>query len=343
MRRGVPAGLLLFAALALGSAALAHAMRVSTGDFRLDGRTLQGSLQFAHAEVAAVDPGALARSIEVTGDGAPCPLQSSSTRPVENDGLELIASWSCPAPPATLRIRLGFLQLLTEGHTHVALLRGPGGTVQRSARAASPVLELEAAPRAWEGAGRFLRLGAEHIFTGADHLAFLLGVLLLGGTFRQLVGIVTAFTLAHSVTLALATVGWVVPPARVIEPLIALSIVAVAVENLLALRPPLDGARVKQSIRRRWRITLAFGLIHGFGFASALRALELPRSLLAPSLFTFNLGVELGQLAVVAVAWPVLRWLRGVPGIWPNGLRWASAGLAGLGAFWVVQRLVSPG
>jgi len=297
-------------------------MTVSTGDFRLDGRTLQGALQFAHAEVAAVDPGALARSIEVTGDGAPCPLQSSSTRPVENDGLELIASWSCPAPPATLRIRLGFLQLLTEGHTHVALLRGPGGTVQRSARAASPVLELEAAPRAWEGAGRFLRLGAEHIFTGADHLAFLLGVLLLGGTFRQLVGIVTAFTLAHSVTLALA---------------------AVAVENLLALRPPLDGARVKQSIRRRWRITLAFGLIHGFGFASALRALELPRSLLAPSLFTFNLGVELGQLAVVAVAWPVLRWLRGVPGIWPNGLRWASAGLAGLGAFWVVQRLVSPG
>jgi len=317
-------------------------MKVSTGDFRVDGRMVRGALQFARAEVEALDPAAVARSIEVSADGAPCPLQTSLARGVENDGLELTASWACPTVPTTLRLRLGFLQLLPDGHVHVALLRGPGGTVQRSARAASPVLELEAAAPAWEGAGRFLRLGAEHIFTGADHLAFLLGVLLLGGTLRQLVGIVTAFTLAHSVTLALATLGWVVPPPRLIEPLIAASIVAVALENLWALRPPLDGARVKESIRRRWRITLAFGLVHGFGFASALRALELPRSLLAPSLFTFNLGVELGQLAVVAVAWPLLRWLRGVRGVWPNGLRWASAALAGLGAFWVVQRLVTP-
>jgi hypothetical protein len=145
------------------------------------------------------------------------------------------------------------------------------------------------------------------------------------------------------VTLALATLGWIVPPPRLIEPLIALSILAVALENLWALRPPLDGGRVKESIRRRWRITLAFGLVHGFGFASALRALELPRSLLGPSLFTFNLGVELGQLVVVAAVWPILRWLRGIRGVWPGGLRWASAGLASLGAFWVVQRLVSPG
>ena len=109
----------------------------------------------------------------------------------------------------------------------------------------------------------------------------------------------------------------------------------------MLFRSQLDGRRAAESIRRRWRITLAFGLIHGFGFASALRALELPRSLLAPSLFTFNLGVELGQLAVVALAWPFLSWLRGVPGVWPTGLRWASAALAGLGTFWVVQRLVS--
>jgi len=342
MRRRAPGGLLL-AALAISAAAQAHTLRVSTGDYRVEGRRVAGALQFARAEVEALDPEVLARSIEVTADGAPCALEASAAHRVENDGLELVASWACLASPGTLRIRLGFLQLLPEGHLHVALLRGPKGTVQRNARVTAPVLELEAAPTAWEGAGRFLRLGAEHIFTGADHLAFLLGVLLLGGTLRQLVGIVTAFTVAHSVTLALATVGWVVPPPRVVEPLIALSIVAVALENLWALRPPLEGARVRESIRRRWRITLAFGLVHGFGFASALRALELPRSLLAPSLLTFNLGVELGQLAVVAVAWPFLRWFRGVRGIWPGGLRWASAGLAGLGAFWVVQRLASRG
>ena len=76
--------------------------------------------------------------------------------------------------------------------------------------------------------------------------------------------------------------------------------------------------------------------MHGFGFAGALRALELPRALLAPSLLTFNLGVELGQLVIVALAWPLLRWVRGLPGMWPAGMRWASAAVAALGAFWLV-------
>ncbi|HET9035329.1 MAG TPA: HupE/UreJ family protein, partial [Myxococcaceae bacterium] len=213
--------------------------------------------------------------------------------------------------------------------------------VQRTARAGAPVLEVQTQPGAWAGAGRFLRLGAEHIFQGADHIAFLLGVLLLGGTFRQLVGIVTAFTVAHSVTLALATLGWVVPPQRLIEPLIALSIVAVAVENLLALREPLSTERVRRTIGHRWRLTFGFGLVHGFGFAGALRALELPRALLAPSLLTFNLGVELGQLVIVALAWPLLRWLRGVGRMWPTGVRWASAGVAVLGVYWLVQRVAT--
>jgi hypothetical protein len=236
---------------------------------------------------------------------------------------------------------LGFLGRLPEGHLHVALVRSPGATVQRTARASAPVLEVEAQPGAWAGAGRFLRLGAEHIVQGADHIAFLLGVLLLGGSFRQLVGIVTAFTVAHSLTLGLATVGWVVPPPRLVEPLIALSIVAVAVENLLSLRPPLSAERVRAAIAHRWRLTFAFGLAHGFGFAGALRALELPRALLAPSLLTFNVGVELGQLVIVALAWPVLRWLRGVRWVWPAGIRWASAAVAGLGVYWLLDRVVS--
>jgi hydrogenase/urease accessory protein HupE len=185
------------------------------------------------------------------------------------------------------------------------------------------------------------RLGAEHIFQGSDHIAFLIGVLLLGGSFRQLVGIVTAFTVAHSVTLALATLGWVVPPPRLIEPLIALSIVAVGVENLLSLRAPLSAERVRAAIGHRWRLTLGFGLVHGFGFAGALRALELPRALLAPSLLTFNLGVELGQLVIVALAWPILHWLRGLRLMWPGGIRWASAGVAALGVYWLLERVLS--
>jgi len=95
------------------------------------------------------------------------------------------------------------------------------------------------------------------------------------------------------------------------------------------------------AIAHRWRLTFGFGLVHGFGFAGALRALDLPRSLLAPSLLTFNLGVELGQLVIVALAWPLLRWLRGVRWMWPAGIRWASAGVAALGTYWLLERVMS--
>jgi hypothetical protein len=112
------------------------------------------------------------------------------------------------------------------------------------------------------------------------------------------------------------------------------------VENLLSLRAPLSAERVRAAIGHRWRLTFGFGLVHGFGFAGALRALDLPRALLAPSLLTFNLGVELGQLVIVALVWPLLRWLRGVRGMWPAGIRWASAGVVALGAYWLLERVM---
>jgi len=325
----------------LPGAAGAHALRLSTGEVTVEGRRVQAVIQFARAELETLRPEDVAGTVRVTADGAPCAPGGSSVAPAQEDGVAVTATWECPRAPGRLRMELGFIDRLPEGHLHVALLRLPGVTVQRTARASAPVLEVEAQPGAWAGAGRFLRLGAEHIFQGADHIAFLIGVLLLGGSFRQLVGIVTAFTVAHSVTLALATLGWVVPPPRLIEPLIALSIVAVAVENLVALREPLSVERVRAAIDHRWRLTFAFGLVHGFGFAGALRALELPRALLAPSLLTFNLGVEVGQLVIVALAWPLLRWLLGVGRMWPVGMRWASLAVAGLGAYWLVDRIAA--
>lgn len=325
----------------LAGTARAHALRLSTGDVSVDGRRVEAVFQFARAELDVLRPEEVAATIQVSSDGAPCVLAGSSVGPAQEDGVAVTAHWDCPKAPGRLRMVLSFLDRLPEGHLHVALIRLPGVTVQRTARASAPVLEVEAQPGAWAGAGRFLRLGAEHIFQGTDHIAFLIGVLLLGGSFRQLVGIVTAFTVAHSMTLALATLGWVVPPPRLIEPLIALSIVAVGVENLLSLRAPLSAERVQAAIAHRWRLTFGFGLVHGFGFAGALRALDLPRALLAPSLFTFNLGVELGQLVIVALAWPLLRWLRGLRPMWPGGTRWASAAVAGLGAYWLLERVMS--
>jgi hypothetical protein len=342
LRPGRVLRLTLTAIVGLSTPALAHTLRVSTGEFRVEGKEVTGALQFARAELDAIRHEELAPSIQVQAEGRPCRLTQASAHRAQEDGLELDARWLCAEAPGHLRISLGFLDLLPAGHVHVALLKLPGGTVQRTARAGAPVLEVEAHPGAWAGGVRFLRLGMEHIFGGLDHIAFLIGVLLLGGTLAQLLGIVTAFTLAHSVTLAVATVGWFVPPSRLIEPLIAASIVAVALENLWALRAPVERIRVTASIARRWRITFAFGLVHGFGLAGALRALELPRELLAPSLLTFNLGVEVGQLGIVALAWPLLRWFRSLRGVWPRGLRWASAVLAGVGGVWIIQRVISP-
>src|SRR5206468_5354320 len=141
--------------------------------------------------------------------------------------------------------------------------------------------------------GRFIPAGIHHILIGPDHLLFLIGLLLLGGAVRQLLIVVTAFTVAHSITLSLAALGQVTPPPSVIEPAIALSIVYVGADNLLA-----RGGRDV----RAW-IAFAFGFIHGFGFANVLREMELPSRALGWSLFSFNIGVEIGQLlVVVAVA-----------------------------------------
>ena len=141
----------------------------------------------------------------------------------------------------------------------------------------------------------FLRMGIEHILTGYDHLVFLFGLVLIGGRLRSLVGAVTAFTVAHSITLALAVLGVWAPSPRIVEPAIALSIVWVGIENFFV-----------KNAEGRWRITFPFGLIHGFGFAGALREIELPRARVPLALVSFNLGVEVGQLAVMAVVVPLI-------------------------------------
>jgi hydrogenase/urease accessory protein HupE len=179
-------------------------------------------------------------------------------------------------------------------------------------------------------ARRFLPAGVHHILIGPDHLLFLVGLLLLGGSVRQLAWVVTAFTVAHSLTLSLAALAVFTPPARIVEPAIALSIVYVGADNLLA-----RGGRDV----RAW-IALGFGLVHGFGFASVLREMELPRRALAWSLFSFNVGVEIGQLLVVLAVATALAALRARSE--QAGRRLAVAGsivVVVAGSLWFVQRL----
>lgn len=180
----------------------------------------------------------------------------------------------------------------------------------------------------------FVQLGCRHIFTGPDHLVFLFGVLLACARGRELVAVISSFTVGHSLTLAAATLGWFQPPARVTEPLIALTIVAVGVENLWRRDP---------ERKYRWLLTLGFGLVHGFGFAGVLRDLGVGRNgtSVALPLFGFNVGVELGQLLFVALL---------LPGFWllrknPVFLRRIAPALSGLvvlaGLYWFIERLIA--
>jgi hydrogenase/urease accessory protein HupE len=182
--------------------------------------------------------------------------------------------------------------------------------------------------------GKFVQAGIQHILIGPDHILFLIGLLLLGGSVRRLLVVVTSFTLAHSITLSIAALNIFSPSSRVVEPLIALSIVYVGCDNLL-----IRGGRDV----RAW-IAFAFGLVHGFGFASVLREMDLPTRALGWSLFSFNVGVEIGQLMVVVLVASALAALRYRSEAAGRRLAFAGSIVVVLaGTFWFVQRVFFAG
>ena len=177
----------------------------------------------------------------------------------------------------------------------------------------------------------FILMGLEHIGTGYDHLLFLFALLVVTRTFRSALVVITAFTLAHTITLAVATFNWVTISPNLTEPAIALTIVYVGLENLWRHGDP----------HRRWLLTFSFGLIHGFGFASALREAGVGAragGVVLP-LFGFNLGVELGQLTIAAIALPLIWRLRQNEKILRLGVPTCSVAVALAGGFWFVQRV----
>jgi hydrogenase/urease accessory protein HupE len=189
----------------------------------------------------------------------------------------------------------------------------------------------------WAVAGTYLALGVEHILFGIDHLLFVLALILLTtGTWR-LVKTVTAFTVAHSITLGLATLGFVHVPSKPVEAVIALSIVFVAVEIVRARE-----RRSGLAARMPWIVAFTIGLLHGFGFAGALSEVGLPESHIPVALLFFNLGVEAGQLLFVAVALAGIGIARC---LWKVRPRWAELAppyaIGGLASFWVIERIAA--
>jgi hydrogenase/urease accessory protein HupE len=212
-----------------------------------------------------------------------------------------------------------------------------GQVQQHLLSAAQPQLVLELRRQRSEFTWSYLWLGIEHILTGPDHLLFVFGLMLLVAGRWQLLQTVTAFTLAHSLTLVATAMGWISVQFRLIEALVALSIVCLAVELAHLQR----GER-NFTARHPWVIAFAFGLLHGCAFAGALRDIGLPSHAVIPALLLFNLGVEAGQLLFIVAASGILWSLRQLPVSWPASTRWVAPYAIGCCAVvWMLQRMVN--
>ena len=317
--------------------AQAHAIGLSRGHYRALPEGLQAELVFARGELGAAPDSArrIVHGIRVAdAAGRPCPGELLREDGRAGPSELLLARYRCE-DASMFHVTLDFWDELAPGHRHL-VSRG-ARTEAATSEAAAELYQREQPSFALAGSEGsearapallgWVRLGVEHILSGQDHLAFLLALVLVARTLRELGTTVTLFTLAHSLTLALATLGLVAPPSWAVECAIALSICYVGIENLLA------GSRARRAL------VFAFGLIHGFGFAGALRELGSSAAQAPLALFGFNLGVELGQLALLLCTFPfVLRgrdcaWFsrRAVPGL--------SAAIALAGALWFAGRL----
>jgi len=294
-------------------------------------RDLDGSVSAPELEARRTDILEYLRGkAAVSSSGRPLPMElralgigrSGDGRAV----VETTLAFPSEHPLQDVAIRCEPLTEMGADHTTLARIDARDGTRQFVFR---PGATYRPAPGAIAQALEFLKLGIVHIFVGYDHIAFLLALLLAGGSTLTIVKIVTAFTAAHSVTLSLAALDVVTLSPVVVEAGIALSIVYVAAENLFTPRP-----------QGRWIVSFLFGLVHGFGFAGVLKELALPSSALAGSLVTFNVGVEIAQVAIVALVVPALYGLTRTRLHAPL-TRVASVVILSLGLFWLYQRVLA--
>jgi hydrogenase/urease accessory protein HupE len=288
--------------------------------------------EFAGAKARLLKLGESAISIE--SDGRMLALKSPvEVQREDATGIRFNLTFEFPLT-RVLTINSEIIAELQRGHSQIVSIRSATGTtlgeavLERDKPSVDVPLFALKEKKPPSAVRQFLLLGIEHIVTGWDHLAFLFGLLVVGGKLRDAVKIITSFTLAHSLSLALATLNVISIPSHIVEPLIAASIVYVGFENI-----------VRNNFSKRWMLTFAFGLIHGCGFASALRDLGIGAngtSVVTP-LVCFNLGVELGQLAIAAVMLPLIWKLKPT---FPK--RWVpatSVGLIIIGSYFLVERV----
>jgi hydrogenase/urease accessory protein HupE len=280
--------------------------------------------------------GRLALEPEFSGDAKAITSVATRTQPGA-----AVQTWTLRAPTLrgqTLRIR-GMESTMTDALVHIDFADGTSWTQRLTPQ--QPASAIPERQGGWSVAGVYLKLGVEHILTGVDHLLFVLALLIITGGGWKLVKTVTAFTIAHSITLAAATLGYVQVPSRPVEAVIALSIVFVAVE-IVHRRSGREGI----TARAPWIVAFTFGLLHGFGFAGALSEVGLPQGNIPLALLFFNVGVEIGQLlfiasifAVMGLARIVTRRIRVPQPAW--AWRVPPYAIGSVAAFWIIQRIAA--
>jgi hydrogenase/urease accessory protein HupE len=294
--------------------------------------------EFAQAAVELQAKGTNALEVKVDSQSIAPTSVKCNFDPSDNASVEI--TFDTPHF-SKLEIRSKWLALLQPAHRQFLSIQGASGNVLAerllSANSDSVTIQMDpvdskpAAVVRNNSFADFLVMGVKHIWTGYDHLLFLFGLLIVTRNFVSSFKIITCFTIAHSITLAVATLSMVQFSSRVVEPLIAVSIVYVGIENLIRGDDP----------KGRWLLTFAFGLIHGFGFASVLRELGVGSngSGIAVPLVSFNLGVEMGQIAIAALVLPVIWKLRARPVFINRWVPACSVLVAVLGSYWFVQRV----
>ncbi len=253
------------------------------------------------------------------------------------DGAAYLARWTATCPGGLVGGTIAIEGLAATQTDVLVRIQRPDGT-ERTARLtpSAPSFVVEGTPGALDVAGTYLRLGIEHILLGIDHLLFVLALLILVSGWRRLVWTITAFTAAHSITLAGATLGFVRVAQAPVEAVIALSIVFVAMEIVHTRQ-----GRPGLTERRPWIAAFAFGLLHGFGFAGALAEIGLPDTAIPLALLFFNVGVEIGQLLFVGAVLAVIAGWRRVDAPWPRwGWRIPVYAIGSLAAYWAIERTV---
>ncbi|MEE2900764.1 MAG: HupE/UreJ family protein [Myxococcota bacterium] len=273
------------------------------------------------------------RGIISTTDAEECETKLVSAKKADEDGLLIELRFSCGNSFDQLKLRTVFVKRFPANHRHLVRVNLPGGLYETTMGPKKTTLLVNSAAQTVESnkTGRFIDLfvfGLEHIVTGYDHLLFLLGLILVAMRFRELVFLVTAFTVGHSITLAVAALNVWTPNSGIVETLIAASIVYIGAENIAVKKP-----------KHRWYLTLLFGLVHGFGFGGMLKLHGMSSDQMILDLLGFNLGVEIGQLFCLTVAVPILAIIRRKNWFEKQVLLGVNILVIFAGLYWLQERL----